>query len=180
MIDCALAAGAHVLVEKPLTPSAEATERLLERAAAHGRIVHPVHQTAYQRWLPQIERVGELLALEYQTCSAASGPEPDRIVDEILPHSLSLFERIRPGSLEDLAWQAARSRPGELHALAVHRGVRLSLSISLGARPTRHELCAVGARGTLVADLFHGFAWFEPGAESRRYKMRPLVTPARP
>ena len=35
----------------------------------------------------------------------------------------------------------------------------------------RHELRLTGSRGTLHADLFHGFAWREGEATSRAYKI---------
>ena len=59
-------------------------------------------------------------------------------------------------------------------------GLTLSISISMNARPPRHELRISGTEGTLAADLYHGFSWIEKGSVGRSYKVvRPFVASAR-
>ncbi len=180
----ALVRGVHAIVEKPLTSAPEETERLLELARERGRVLCPVHQLAFQRWIPLVRRTGEILDLSYTTCSAAgagrSAADLDGVAAEILPHPLSLFERIQAGSLEAARWTALQPASGELRALALAKGTSLCISISLSGRPSRHELRITGTRGSLTADLFHGFAWFEGAHVSRRYKIaRPFAVAAR-
>jgi predicted dehydrogenase len=174
----------HVIVEKPLTASPEETHALLTLALERGVTLCPVHQLIFQRWLSLLSRVGDLLEIEYSTCSAGAlgrvGSDIDRVVDEILPHALSLFERIAPGSLEDARWVATRPALGELRAHTTAKGVSLALFISMRGRPPRHELRVTGTDGTLRADLFHGFAWLEGNHPSRIYKVgRPFFSAAR-
>ena len=59
LVEQVLAAGAHVLCEKPLTIAAADTLRLAERAAAAGRVVHTVHN-----WLeaPVCRKITALIA----------------------------------------------------------------------------------------------------------------------
>jgi len=187
----ALRASADVIVEKPLAGSAGETERLLALAQERGRMLCPVHQLVFQPWLERVDRVGEILAIDYSACSAGAVGRgrhaADEVADDILSHPLSLFEhllsRARPpgealggalgASLElgALPWNAERATSGELHAHATGGGVALSLGISMRGRPPRHELRLTGARGTLHADLFHGFAWVEGETTSRAYKI---------
>jgi len=180
----ALETGIHVLVEKPLAPSAAETDRLLALARARGLLLYPVHQLAFQRWLPRVTRLGVLLSVDFAVCSAGAssrpGAEADRVVMDILPHPLSLFERVHPGSLKEISWQVLRPRSGELRASGVSRGTVFTLSISMNGRPPRNELIVTGEEGTLHADLFHGFAVRESPRNSRGYKIaRPLALSAR-
>lgn len=176
----ALRAGANVVAEKPLAETAADTEAVLRLASLLGRTVCPVHQLAFQPWLPRVTEVGELVAIEFAACSAGADGRPEaaaeRIVHEILPHPLSLFERIQPGCLDAATWVAERARRSELRAQTVASGVSLALWISMRSRPTRNELVVSGTRGTLHADLFHGFATVERGRATRAYKMaRPFA-----
>src|SRR3989304_980916 len=138
----------------------------------------------FQRWLPLVTRLGVLLSVDFAVCSAGAssrpGAEADRVVMDILPHPLSLFERVHPGSLKEISWQVLRPRSGELRASGVSRGTVFTLSISMNGRPPRNELIVTGEEGTLHADLFHGFAVRESPRNSRGYKIaRPLALSAR-
>ena len=183
----ALLAGADVIVEKPLAYDAARTERLLALARERERILCPVHQLVFQPWLGLQRHSGEILSIDYSACSAGAvnrgASAADEVADEILSHPLALFERLlaqAPGPADSpsqavdlgaLQWSAERSAPGELRAQATASGVALSIAISLSGRPPRHELRLTGSRGTLHADLFHGFAWREGEATSRAYKI---------
>lgn len=184
LAELCLRAGANAVVEKPLAPSLRDTEAILSLAQELALVVCPVHQLAFQPWLGRVGAVGEILDLSFSTCSAgASGRlegEMDDVAGEILPHPLSLFERIAEGSLERARWMAQRPRAGELRAQAANGSLSLLISISLGGRPPRNELRVTGTRGTLMADLFHGFAVLEGDHRSRGYKItRPLALSVR-
>ena len=188
----ALMADADVIVEKPLASDAGETEGLLTLASERQRVLCPVHQLVFQPWLGLVQRVGELLSIDYSACSAGAldrgARDADEVADEILSHPLALFERLLSraqlpsatdssvvrGEAVDLGalqWSAERSAPGELRAHAIGARVALSLAISLRGRPPRHELQLTGSQGTLHADLFHGFAWHERATTSRAYKI---------
>jgi predicted dehydrogenase len=187
LIGRVLERGCHVIVEKPLAETEKDTERLLALAAERGRRLFPAHPLLYQRWIGDVSRLGALRSLDYVLCSAgadASAPAgpagKDETVMNVLPHPLSLYELFCPEGLDAAGWQVTRSGPGELRAHGVSNGITLSLSISMSARPTRHELVVTGERGTLHADLFHGFATREAPLAGRAYKiLRPFSLSAR-
>jgi len=175
-VTLAFASGAHAVVEKPVAPDAEATERLLEEAERQGRLLVPVHQFLFQagvrRTLAGLHELGELVDLSFDAASAGAelaGLDPDELVAEILPHPLALFERLRPGSTGG-DWQVVRPAPGELHAVSSTGGAAVRMSLSAAARPTRNALTISGTHGTAHADLYHGFAVVERGGVSRRRK----------
>ncbi len=178
-IQTAIESGVHMLVEKPLSQSFDRTASLLARASAENLVLSPVHQLAFQSWIQEVGAVGRIVDICYETCSAgAEGASPeaqDQVVDDILPHPLALFERILPGSTDE-DWAVLRPASGEFRAHTDHDGVILSIALSMHGRPPRHGLRVTGDQGTLVADLFHGFAVRELGSASRAYKvLRPFV-----
>ena len=68
----------------------------------------------------------------------------------------------------------------ELELLGSDGHRRLRIDIGLRARPTRNELILAGTRAAARADLFHGYAVFEPGRTSRTAKATaPLRSGAR-
>jgi predicted dehydrogenase len=183
IVEACLRAGAHVLCEKPLAPDAASTQRLLALAAEAGRQLWPCHQAAFQPFIDRVGALGDVLSIEHVTCSggAAGRPESelDDVVADILPHPLSVFDRLRPGTLAEARWQVTRSGPGELRAQAVSAGTSLSLHVSLAARPTRHEVRVLARGGSVLADLFHGHVVVEGPHASRAYKVaRPFVVAA--
>jgi predicted dehydrogenase len=179
----ALAAGAHVVIEKPVAQDAETTRRLIDRATEAGRLLVPVHQFLFQpgvmRLLARQQELGRLVRCSFVAATAGSektGMDPDALVSEILPHPLSLFARVSPASLGELAWHAARPARGELRALAVAGHLSLEIAITSNGRPTRTELELIGTRATGLADLFHGFAIIERGSTTRIDKVaRPFA-----
>src|SRR5206468_11258680 len=81
LIQTALAAGSHVLAEKPLANSAPETARLLLLAAQANRLLIPVHQFAWQRGTRQLlAHLGSLDPLVHiagACASAGAGPRDD-------------------------------------------------------------------------------------------------------
>lgn len=177
----ALAAGCNTLVEKPLTATAPETESLLSLAAAAGRHLAAVHQFGFQDGVleigRQLETLGEVVHLELGTASAgASGKRgaqegADLIAAEILPHFLSLTRRLLGGSLSNREWSLTRPRPGEWRVSGAIGAVSVGYFISMAARPTFAELRLLGERGSVRADLFHGYAVWERGTVSRWHKI---------
>jgi predicted dehydrogenase len=181
----AIDAGIHVLVEKPLADRPETAEHLYALAADRGVLLAPVHQYVFQDGVQRVvtswAALGQPLYLDATFYSAGAGEgialerNGDRIAAEILPHPLSLFEAFVPGVLTGLSWQVCRSEVGELRAWAKHQSTTLCIVVSMSARPTRAELRVAGTDGSVMLDLFHGFAVPEAAAVSRvRKAWRPI------
>ena len=179
LAELAIAAGLHLLIEKPLAPQAGETERLFELAAARQVILCPVHQFLFQdgtrKAAEGLGALGRLVQIQSVFRSAGGGGQPaaqlDAVAAEILPHPLSLMQEFLPAGLAQARWQTARPAPGELYAIGAAAGVGLSINISLHARPTVCALQLCGTEGTIHLDLFHGYAVIEPGAVSRARKI---------
>jgi predicted dehydrogenase len=183
----ALRCGAHAIVEKPLAPTAAATEKLLAVADDCGRFVCPVHQYAFQRPIRAagrtLERLGSMLDVSWVACSAGaagrSADEADAVAADVLDHPLSVLQRLLGLDVAQLHWTASRPRPGELRAFAETSHASVSIAISMGGRPTRNELRVIATGGTLHADLFHGYSVVEPSAVSKLRKVsRPFALSA--
>ena len=175
----ALTRGIHVLVEKPMTPTAAETERLCALAAEHHVQLCPVHQFPFQRGVLRAQaalgKIGKLRHFEARFCSAGglgkTAAEQDAIVADILPHPLSLMQAIAPGRLSENGWNVIRPAPGEFHATLTSAGIICSILISMNTRPTTTSLHLLGTNGTIHIDLFHGFSVVEPGEVSRWRKI---------
>ena len=179
LAELAIAAGVHLLIEKPIAPKAGETERLFDLAAARQVIICPVHQFLFQdgalRAAECLQALGRLVQIQSVLRSAGgagqSAAQLDAVAAEILPHPLSLMQKFLPAGLDPAQWQTARAAPGEVHAIGVAAGIGLSINISLHARPTVCALQLCGTEGTIHLDLFHGYAVIEPGAVSRARKI---------
>lgn len=181
----ALAAGCHVIVEKPATSTVAEAIALTTAARAAARLLVPVHQFVFQRGIQQIRArlpsFGSIRHLDFTTASAGAErnrADRDAIAAEIVPHALSLVRSLLGVEVATLEWHLERPAPGEWRMSAVtDRGATISGVISLSARPTFASCRVLGERASATADLFHGYAVFERGHTSQRYKMfRPLVT----
>jgi predicted dehydrogenase len=180
----AIEARVPVLVEKPLAPDAMTTESLLALATSHGVLLCPVHQFLFQAGILAAERslrtLGAVRQLELVACSAGADAggdvERESVALDILPHGLALARRLLGVPLGDADWQVGGTSAGELRAAADVSGTSIMLSVSMRARPTENSLTARCDRGTIRANLFHGYATIERGAPSRLDKMgRPFV-----
>ena len=188
LTSAALAAGCHVIVEKPATPTVREAELLADTARRAERLVVPVHQFTWQAGVQRImarrTSIGPLRHLAITICSAGADGAPraerDRIAGEISPHVFSLARAILDVDVGDLDWRLDRVLPGEWHlATTTGAGCSISALISMASRPPRASCQAFGEHGSAHADLFHGFAVFEPGSCSRTYKViRPFAVGA--
>ncbi len=175
----AIEAGAAVLMEKPLAPDLQTTQRLLALAESKRVLLAPVHQFVYQRGVieaqKQLPNLTGVLHVDYTACSAgATGLTPaehERIALDILPHPLSLLARFVSCHMDDYHWQVIHSGMGEIKCFATCRGTAISLTISMQGRPTRNNFRLIGYNGSLHLDLFHGYCVSEGGTVSRLRKL---------
>ncbi len=176
----ALAAGHHVLVEKPAATSAAEARRLAELAERSGRVLCPVHQFPFQPgvvWLRQgLARLGGLVRVTHVIASAGGDglSEAGRrtLLRDLLPHPLSLFRALLGAGLDGGAdWSILSATHDDLEIAGMRNGTRLTAVLSLRARPPRNELIVLGTKATARADLFHGFATVEEGGVSRASKV---------
>lgn len=168
--------GLHVLVEKPLARDAAATRSLLERADEVGRIVCPVHQFLFQRGarrlFDRLDAIGPVRHVDFTACSAGAEQGGDRgaVAREILPHPLAFLERLAPGGLDGLAWEAGEAAPGEVRATARAPGFTASVLISMSGRPRQNRMQVVGEGGTARLDLYHGYGVVRPSGRPSRFR----------
>lgn len=184
----ALAQGRSVLCEKPVTDGPDAIRALLAEAERRRVLLVPTHQFLFQRavvraqWI--LPALGEILHLDTIACTAgAAGFAPgraDRVALDILPHPLSLIERLIPGSLANTEWRVVGRAPGEIRAAAAVGGTSLGILVSCAGRPPINQLRIVLEKGTVVVDLFHGFLTVDRGRPSRWQKIgQPFTASAR-
>ena len=171
----ALAAGAHVVVEKPVSPELAVTEGLLEFATQRGLSLTPVLQFSFQSWWSKRRDVGTVVSIEHAISSAVGEGQPtaarDALAWGIAWHGLSIGHRL---GADIGRWSVIHPAPGELRALATG-STSVSLSVSLAGRPPRNELTIIGTEGTLRANLFHGFATIDTSGTGRADKaLRPF------
>ncbi len=172
-------AGVHVLVEKPLTETAETTADLLARAESRGVVLCPVHQFPFQtgvrRLVDSLPSLGPVRHVDFTACTAGAAGLDDAgqnaLAADVLPHPLSLLSRLLAGAVDELDWRVARPYAGALRAVAAADGLDAALLVSTRGRPTTNTLRVIGERGTAVADLFHGFSIVQRGRVSRRRKI---------
>jgi predicted dehydrogenase len=183
LAEMSIRAGRHVMMEKPLTPDLQTTLHLLELAAEHKRMLVPVHQFPFQPGFKSLmthrQRLGELVRVEFHTCSAGGdGAPPQRrreILWEILPHPFALMRRLMGQDLSSLPWKTIYTSGDELMLGAPCGQTHLSIVISLRGRPTRNEFSVIGTTGSAALDLFHGFCLWESGPAGKRAKaLRPV------
>ncbi len=168
----AIAAGVHVLVEKPMTPSSATTKQLLDQARAQHVLVCPVHQLLFQngvrRALELVPAIGPLRHIDAVACSAGADGRPEQERQLV---AMSIWREILGTGFRDLSWDTVTTVPGELRAFAHTETLTVAAVVSMGGRPTRNSMRLIGERGTIHLDLFHGFAVVEPPPVSRTRKI---------
>lgn len=182
LVETALDAGCHVLVEKPLAADEATTRALVGLAESRRRLLCPVHQVLFQRGVRQTLAVLEHLRplhLDLVMCSAGAegrSHAEDDLVSDILPHPLSFLCRALPSAAASGRWTVSAAGPGELRATLTSEVGTASILISAHGRPTVNAARVIGERGTAHLDFFHGFAVFQGGGVSRRRKaLQPFV-----
>ena len=184
LVSEAIEAGIHALVEKPLAADAATVERLHAVAAARGVLLCPVHQFLFQPGVlgaaDALPSLGPVRQFDVVACSAGADGMPDDaredVALDILPHGLALAARLLVGRLAAAAWHVSEGPAGEIRAMADVGETTVMLAVSMRARPTENALTIRCDRGTVRANLFHGYATIERGTPSRIDKIgRPVV-----
>jgi predicted dehydrogenase len=177
--------GIHVVCEKPLAAAASEVTDMVTHARRSGRALCPVHQFTCQRGFlvaqGRLGEIGELRRVAF-TFNSAGGRDRaaarlDAVVQEILPHPLSILAALQPAiALEQIDWHCGSALPGELLATGRHGPAAVSISISLSARPTEASATLSGTTGTMRLDFFHGYSTLNRGQASRGDKvLRPYA-----
>ncbi len=183
----ALEARRHVLVEKPFARTLAETDALLDAARKADRLAAPVHQFPFQRGVLEarehVKSTGPLRHLELTICSAGADAHPserDTIAAEIVPHLLSLVAAFSPRRITEGDWHRLRPTSGEWIITATIGELGVTGRISMRGRPPVNELRLIAEGGTMVVDLFHGFATTDRAGAGRSAKvLRPLRASAR-
>jgi predicted dehydrogenase len=179
----ALAAGVHVLVEKPAADNAEQTERLLNLARSQDKqfavSLQLPYQSGFREFLRQRDSLGEAIRVEFSAATAGGdGLDLERrrqVLLEILPHPLSVFDALIGDRTIDAGWRVERFDDQELELSADVSGARWSIFLSLRARPRTLKLEWQGSRGRADIDFYHGYSTIRRGANSRLDKaLRPF------
>jgi len=165
----AIAAGAHVYVEKPFVETVRDAWELLALAGEKGVCVCAGHQQvrdpAYVALCRRLPELGEAVEVDghftFQPVGLHAHASPNSLAAQlldILPHPLSTvvdaLERVVPGPGE-LRIVAVAASPTDL--LVTFQGDQRygRLCVSLRARPIASMVAVRGTAGTLTADLLH-------------------------
>ncbi len=177
--------GIHAFVEKPLAQDEATTRAMIDAVDKAGLQICPVHQYAFQAGVEKVRtgmaRVGDiaLIDLDFRTAGAGGRAPGDYvgIAADILPHPISILQRLLPGAIGPSAdWKITGEPNGTFTLGTVIGGALVRITISLTARPTCAALTVSGDNGSYVADMFHGYALFRNGTATRQSKMiRPFV-----
>lgn len=178
--DAVADAGLHALIEKPLAANAPEVRRIHEAFARSGKLACPAHQYAFQgsvsdaaAWLAGAGS-GAIRRIAFDICSAgaANGLDPDAVIADILPHPLSVVQKLLPGAdLAELEWAYLRPAAGEWLVSAPVDGAALVIQLSMKGRPTRFMTRITADHGTMELDNFHDFAVAWAGKVSRGAKI---------
>ncbi|MEP7130507.1 MAG: hypothetical protein ABI770_05200, partial [Sphingomicrobium sp.] len=106
------------------------------------------------------------------SAGAANGLDPAEVIADILPHPLSMVQKLLPSAeLVALDWACIRSAPGEWLLSAPIAEAVLVMQLSMNGRPTRFMTRVTAGAGTMELDNFHDFAVLWPGKVSRGAKI---------
>jgi predicted dehydrogenase len=174
----ALAAGAHVLVEKPIAASREEAEEMIATAEATGRILTVGHIERFNPAIRELQRrlaSGELGRV-FQVKATRLGPFPDRIRDvgvvvDLAPHDIDVM-RFLLGADPVRIYAEVERRIHTDHEdlfcglLKFSNGVVGTLDINW-LTPTKHRsLTVTGERGMYVADYIDQDLFFYANPEA--------------
>jgi predicted dehydrogenase len=175
--------GLHVVCEKPLGADAASVQAMLQAARRAQRQLLPVHQYTAQRGMQTakaaLPRAGRLLraAFVFHSAGAEAMQDRDALIDEILPHPLSVLASLNPAlRLSQVDWSVATPQAGECEIVGIADSAIVSIAVSSRARPTRAAATLAFEAATIELDFFHGFATVHRGKASRADKaLRPFT-----
>lgn len=172
--------GAHVFVEKPMAPSADIVRALVRTADARSLYICPVHQYAFQPGVElaraRVADAGGARRIDFTICSAGAvgrfEGRADAVAAEILPHPLSILQRLLPEEhVSAVAWTVRRAQAGEFTIVGQVGATLATIAISLDARPTGFQTRVHTADGLIEIDGFHGHGVVLGGRVSRTAKV---------
>jgi predicted dehydrogenase/nucleoside-diphosphate-sugar epimerase len=171
----ALELGCHVLVEKPLATTTEECERMMERAAAAGRVLSVNHSAKFGPAVQQALKligagaIGEVVAVDYirgsdyPAYSGGSMPphygEGGYAFRDIGVHALYLIEAVLGRIVKTDAQYRSSGRHPHLPfdewrvQVECEKGIGQA-HLSWTSRPMRNMLLIQGTHGAIEADLF--------------------------
>lgn len=166
----AIAAGCHVLVEKPMATNAADASDMRDAAQAQGVRLGVCHNycfvPAFLEAKARIERgeLGKVLSVEAFWRMSSYAPRSDAtlwmrdlpggVFQEVAPHVIALLQSVA-GELSPVAAVARPSvtEASELRALLASPAGPVALGISLGASPVQKFVRVYGTRQCLHVDL---------------------------
>jgi predicted dehydrogenase len=179
LIETALKARCHVLVEKPLAFSWQETERLINLAIDQDLKLNPVHQFPFQsgflKVLAQRHQLGDIVRFTYVICSAGgtnkNADTRRSILLEILPHPVALLYHVFGDAADSETLQVMQTTDDDLELVGEWHNTRINIVMSLRGRPTCNELRMIGTEATAYVDLYHGYEILELSGVSRQAKI---------
>lgn len=120
LAEAAAGAGLHALIEKPMAADAAATKRMLAAFSKAGLVACPAHQYAFQTSVRDAARtlpgLGAIRQVAFDICSAGGDNgklDLDRLTADILPHPLSMVQKLLPESRLPTSTGRSCGRPRE-------------------------------------------------------------------
>jgi len=158
------AAGVHTMIEKPLAPSVEAAQHLVDAFAGHGLVGAVGHIERYNPALQTLRtrlEAGELGEI-YQIVTRRQGPFPGRIADvgvvmDLATHDIDLTAWVTGRQYVQVAARTS-TRSGRLHedmvsAVAGLEGGLMANHVVNWLSPFKERSTVItGERGSFVAD----------------------------
>jgi len=174
----ALAAGAHVLVEKPIAADRADAEQMIAAAAAAGRILTVGHIERFNPAIRELKRrlVEGELGRVFQIHATRLGPFPARIRDvgvvvDLAPHDIDVMRYLidsDPIRIYAEAEQRIHTDHEDLFCglMKFANGVIGSLDINWLTPTKRRSLTVTGERGMYVADYLDQDLFFYANPEA--------------
>ena len=187
----ALAAGAHVYVEKPFALTVGHARQLLDTARERHLLVCAGHQLirdrAFARLLVGAAGLGPVMQADSHfafrpvgiSATRAGASTLGRQLVDVLPHPLYslvwVLERFAPQQPIELSW--IHVTPTDLQAVLRAGELVGRLSVSLRARPIASSLTVIGTQGTLTCDFVRSIVVgaANPGTEVLEKLINPLI-----
>ena len=198
IVRLALAAGSHVVCEKPMTGSAAETGGLLDAAQAAGRVLVESRNLLFND--PVLEllrligsgRLGEVRECEVlMTLDFLGGPMGDRnragpgvalpggAVHDFLPHLVYLFQALTGAGAADNVIGEYSNRSGNPRAqfdfcevLLRCGDVRGRLRVAADVEPSAFRVIVRGSKASVETDLYNPFIRFEGAPDTgKRYPL---------
>ncbi len=160
----ALAAGKHVLVEKPMTTTSAGARRLVEEAAARQLTLMVGHTFEYHAVVWKLREIiesgvlGEIYYIDTARLNLGAYQSDVNVVWDLAPHDVSVVNyllRSRPDSVE--AWGSGHVHPYQEDVATLRlcygdRGVRAQVQVSWLDPCKVRRVTVVGSRGMAVYD----------------------------